>query len=243
MTLVPTLRVGTDWPEALRPLGAAERQYLGIPRGAWDAETDSVYFVYLGQANVARLRFAVTHSSFFGRPTHMQSLLVKTLVASCLIGLVTVGFAQNENKKKRGKGKNDPTAGLRKKLESAELGEELTAKVKKVLDEHGPKLQEAQAKVNAVLTAEQRKAQQEARKSATDAGRKRKAATEEGVAAMKLTDEQKTKWEAAEKEANAARVAMNKELSALLSDEQKEKLGLGDRGGKKNKNRKNKKNS
>jgi hypothetical protein len=166
----------------------------------------------------------------------MKPLLVKVLIASCLMGLVTISFAQNEAQRGKKKGKNDPISNLRTKVKEAELGEELTAKVNKVIDAHAKKVTDAQAKVDGVLTDDQRRAKRQAAKAAKDAGKSGKAAREEVAAAVKLTDEQQKKMDEAEKELNAARSEMNKEISALLTEEQREKLGLGGKkGGRKKK--------
>lgn len=159
----------------------------------------------------------------------MKPLVIKTLIVGCLMGLVTIGFAQNENKKKGGK-KADPTSKLRDKVAAAELGDELAAKVNKIIDEHAPKLKEAQAKVDAVLTDEQRRDRRAAQKAANEAGKKGKAAQEEINAAVKLTDEQQKKMDEAQKELNAVRAEMNKAINANLTDEQQQKLGT--KGGK-----------
>ncbi len=169
----------------------------------------------------------------------MKPLVIKTLIVGCLMGLVTIGFAQNEGNKNKKKGaKGDPTSGLRAKVKEAELGDELTAKVNKIIDEHAPKLKEAQAKVDAVLTDDQRRDRRAAQKAAKDAGKSRQEAAAEVNAAVKLTDEQKKKQDEAQKEMNAARGEMNKAINALLTDEQQEKLGtMGGKGnGKKKKN-------
>jgi hypothetical protein len=160
----------------------------------------------------------------------MKPLLIKTLIVSCLMGLVAVGFAQQDKKKKAG---NDPTAKLRGKLESSDLGADLKEKVAKIIDASAGKLKELQAKVDATLTDEQRAAKKAAQKAAKDAGRKGKAIQEEAMAAMKLTDEQKKKYDEATAALNAATADMNKAIAALLSDEQAQSLGV--KGKKKNK--------
>jgi len=161
----------------------------------------------------------------------MKPLLIKTLIVSCLMGLVAVGFAQNENKTK--KNATDPTKKLRTKVQESDLGADLKEKVVKIIDEHAGKLKELAAKVEDGLTAEQKAARNAAVKAAQDAGRKGKAAQEEGVAAMKLTDEQKKKMDEAQKALDAARGEMNKAIAAIVSDEQAQALGVK---GKKKKN-------
>jgi hypothetical protein len=161
----------------------------------------------------------------------MKPLLLKTLVVGCLMGLVAVGFAQNENKKK--KGGNDPTAKLRTKVQESDLGADLKEKVVKIIDEHAGKLKELQAKVDATLTEEQRAAKKQAAKAAKDAGRKGKAAQDEAFAAMKLTDDQKKKYDEANSALNAATAEMNKAVAAVVSEEQAQALGVKGKGKKK----------
>ena len=164
----------------------------------------------------------------------MKPLLLKTLVVGCLMALVAVGFAQKENKKGNAKG---PTTELRNKLASADLGADLTEKVKKIIDENEPKLKELQGKVDAVLTDEQKTARRDAQKAARQAGKKGKEAQDEVNAALKLTAEQQKKMDEAQKELGAARGEMNKAIAALLTDEQQQKLGVKAKGkGKKKKN-------
>jgi len=160
----------------------------------------------------------------------MKPLLLKTLIVSCLMGLVAVGFAQQDKKKGA---KNDPTSKLRDKLASSDIGADLKEKIVKIIDENAGKLKELSAKVEAVLTDEQKTARNAARKAAKDAGKKNKEAETEVTAAMKLTDEQKKKMHEAEKALDAARADMNKAIAALVTDEQAQSLGVK---GKKKKN-------
>jgi Skp family chaperone for outer membrane proteins len=153
----------------------------------------------------------------------MKPLLVKTLIVGCLMGLVSIGFAQNEKKKKGGG--NDPTAQLRKKLSDSDLGADLKEKIGKIIDENAGKLKELQAKVDSILTDDQKAARKAAQKAAKDAGKKGKQAAEDVAAALKLTDEQKKKMDEATAALNTARTEMNKAINALLTDEQIQKLG------------------
>jgi hypothetical protein len=161
----------------------------------------------------------------------MKPLLIKTLIVSCLMGLVAVGFAQQDKKKKGG---NDPTAKLRKSVADSDLGADLKEKVVKVIDEHAGKLKELQGKVDATLTDDQRAAKKAAQKAAKDAGKKGKQAQDEAFAAMKLTDDQKKKYDEANSALQAATGEMNKAVAALLTDDQARDLGVK---GKKKKNK------
>jgi hypothetical protein len=166
----------------------------------------------------------------------MKPFLSKLVIAGSLLAIVAVAFAAEENKterKKRKKG-NDPTAALRAKVESADLGPDLKEKALKIIDEHAPEIAEARAKAAAVLTDDQKKAQKAAQKAARDAGKRGKEAQAEINAALNLSAEQKTKLEEAQKAAADAQGKLNKALAEILNDEQKEKLGI--KGGKRKKN-------
>jgi len=163
----------------------------------------------------------------------MKSLLSKVLVAGCVLSIVAVLIAVPDSQGQEKKKKKDASAGIKKKLDDAELGADLLEKCKKVVDEHAPKIAEAQAKVDEILTDEQKKARNAAQKAAKDAGKKGKEAAAEVEAALKLTDEQKGKMEEAQKALTAATNARNEALGALLTDEQKAKVGIK---GKKKKN-------
>ena len=164
----------------------------------------------------------------------MKSFLSKMLVAGCVLALVAIiaGAPDSQGQEKKKK-KGDPATAMKKKLDDAELPADVLEKAKKVVDEHAPKIAEAQAKVDSILTDEQKKARNAAQKAAKDAGKKGKEAQADVEAALKLTDEQKTKMEEAQKELNAATGARNEALGALLTDEQKAKVGIK---GKKKKN-------
>jgi hypothetical protein len=155
----------------------------------------------------------------------MNSLLARTFLVGCLVAVVSIAYAAEEKKPAR-KGGGGKTAGVLKKLEGAGLPADVLEKVKKVVEEHAPKVAEAQAKLNSILTDEQKKARDEAQKAAKAAGKDRKAAQADVEAALKLTDEQKKGLEEAQRAAQTAQTDFNKAISALLTDEQKEKAGL-----------------
>ena len=144
------------------------------------------------------------------------------LLALALVGM-TLNIAAAQAKKQR---KNDPAAQMKKRLAAAELPADVLKKCNDIIDEQGKKLSEAQAKVDAVLTAEQRQAQATAQKAAKQAGKKKKEAQAEVDAAAKLTDEQKTKLAAAQKELTAAQSTLQTALrGALTAEQQQEVLG------------------
>jgi len=159
----------------------------------------------------------------------MKSFFAKCAVALALFGAIAFAWqaeAQNQNKKKGG---GDPTAAMAKKLESVELTDEQKTKLKAINDEHGPKLKDAQAKVDKILTPEQIKARREAQQAAKAAGKKGKEAQDSVTEALKLTDEQKKTMADADKELKSAQSAYQTAVAGILTAEQKEKAKIGGR--------------
>jgi len=153
----------------------------------------------------------------------MNASLSRILLACLLLSLCfSPAFAAG----KKNKGQKDPTAAIKKKLAAADLPADALAKANKVVDDDAPQLKAAQAKVDAVLTKDQVKARREAQKNAKTSGKKRKEAQAEVAAALKLTDEQKSKLSAAESELKAAQAALMKDLRGVLSADQLDKAGL-----------------
>jgi hypothetical protein len=146
------------------------------------------------------------------------------IAVTCLLAGLCVSPALAAGKKKRDR--NDPAARIKKKLAAAELPADALTKANKVVDENAPKLKEAQAKLDAVLTAEHKQARRQAQKDAKTAGKKRKEAAADAQAAMKLTDEQKSKLASAESEVKAAQAAVLRDLRGVLSQEQLAKAGF-----------------
>src|SRR5262249_11016377 len=125
------------------------------------------------------------------------------------------------------------TVGLQKKLQKAELPTDVREKASKVLAEYGPKLREAHSASEAVLTTEQKAARAAAQKAAKDSGKKRKDAAADVVAALKLTDEKKANYAAAEKDLHKVQSDLTTALRGVLNAEQQAAVGL------KNKKKKN----
>jgi Spy/CpxP family protein refolding chaperone len=98
------------------------------------------------------------------------------------------------------------------------------AKVAELQKEYGPKLREGFQKQQALLTDEQRKAQQEATKAARDAGKSEMEARAAGQAAVNLTDDQKAKRAELQKEMAPLVKEVREKVTALLTPEQQQKL-------------------
>jgi hypothetical protein len=145
------------------------------------------------------------------------------LVAVAVLAIAAPAFAGKKNKDK---GKHDPTASIKKKLAAADLPTDAREKVNKVLTDDSPKLKEAQAKIDAILTSEQKQAKRTAQKEARSNGTKGKNARASIDAAMKLTDEQKSKLSTAENDLKSAQAGLKKDLQSVLTSDQMAKLGL-----------------
>ncbi len=152
-----------------------------------------------------------------------MSILSRFLVA--ILAVCSIASVA-EAKAKKDKGRHDPTVAIKKKLDEASLPTDVLANAKKIVDEQAPKLKEAQAKVDGVLTAEQKAAKKTAAKDAKAAGKKRKEAQADVEAAMKLSTEQKTKLADAEKELKAAQSSLRSALGSVLTPDQLAKAGL-----------------
>jgi hypothetical protein len=107
--------------------------------------------------------------------------------------------------------------------EGLTLTAEQKAKLGEVCKDLGPKLMEAMKKVD-VLTPEQKKAEAEARKAAKEAGKTGKEASDAVAAAVKMTEEQKSKQAAGRKEMAALEKELREKVTAVLTAEQKEQL-------------------
>jgi hypothetical protein len=105
-----------------------------------------------------------------------------------------------------------------------QLTDEQKTKVDELKKEYGPKLDEIQTRIDAVMTPERKKTAEEAGKKAKDDGKKGKELQEAIAAALNLPAEDAAKL----KEAQADRGKLMKEIQgkkqALLTDDQKAQL-------------------
>jgi Spy/CpxP family protein refolding chaperone len=105
------------------------------------------------------------------------------------------------------------------------LTPEQQAKWAAVGKEYEPKFKSAWNKMENILTDDQKKARDEAVKTAYAAGKNGKDVWDAAEAAMKLTDEQKAKRSAAQKEVGSLYKEFGEKFRALLTPEQRAKLG------------------
>ena len=168
-------------------------------------------------------------------PKFRGSLLSLFVVAAVALSL---SAADKESKKEERKKKRQGQAAERlfQLPASIELTAEQQEKVDKLKNEYTPKLAEAQKKINAIVTADQRKAQQEAVKEARQSGKKNREAEEAGMAALKLSGEDRPKYEEARREMQQLQNQARAEIRALLTPEQQAELPRKGKGKGKKKN-------
>lgn len=144
------------------------------------------------------------------------------LVAALL--MTATANAQEKPKQRAAGAKRAANAQVFQLPKTITLTEEQQAKLKALQEEYSAKWAAALKKQNEILTPEQRTARAEANKANREAKKSGKEAQEAVMAALKLTDEQKAKWEAAQKEVAELRKEIEQKKRELLTPEQKEKL-------------------
>ncbi len=152
-----------------------------------------------------------------------------------VVSLAVVGnlWAGEEKSQKEGKHPRHPAMDRGdmvlppQMLKGLNLTDEQKTKVDALKKEYGAKFKDAWKKAGDIVTADQKKARDEALKAAKEAGKKGPDVRKDVEAAMKLTDEQKAKMADARKEAQSLRKEVREKFMALLTDEQKEQLKKG----------------
>ncbi|MBI5757327.1 MAG: hypothetical protein HZA46_02270 [Planctomycetales bacterium] len=149
---------------------------------------------------------------------------IPSLLLLSLVVCVTSVPAQQEKGKKKKDGTNQAAAAAFALLKDLDLTADQKEKLAALTKEYTPKLTELSEKVNGILTADQKKARQEAAKEAKDSGKKGKEAKASVDAAIKLTDEQKKQMAEVQPKLEALQKEVREKLIGLLTDEQKAKL-------------------
>jgi Spy/CpxP family protein refolding chaperone len=109
-------------------------------------------------------------------------------------------------------------------LKSLNLTDDQKAKVEALKKEYEPKFKEGRERTESILTADQKKAREEAVKTAKAAGKKGPEVWRDAHSAMKLTDDQKAKMADARKANQALRKEAREKLMTVLTPEQKEQI-------------------
>ncbi|MEM7012412.1 MAG: hypothetical protein AAF585_13115 [Verrucomicrobiota bacterium] len=146
-----------------------------------------------------------------------MKLITKFLIA-VLLSTGAVFAAEEAKPKKTNKAAPSLADRMMKRFDGIELEESQTAKIKELAAGAEAKLGDLRGK--AALTEEQRKAQRAAITAAKEAGKSPEEAKESVAAAVSLTEEQK----AAQVESKKIQSELNKAVTALLTDQQKEAI-------------------
>ncbi|MEN6559023.1 MAG: hypothetical protein ABFC54_12685 [Thermoguttaceae bacterium] len=148
----------------------------------------------------------------------LGSMLLALLVSLTVVGNLSAGEKKQRLERQHAAHRvADPVDAI---LRGVTLTDEQKAKINELKAEYGPKLLEAQQKMNGVLTAEQKKARNEAAKAARAAGKTPQETRKDIEAAVNLTDEQKE----TRKEFDSLRKEVQKKAMAILTPEQQEQL-------------------
>lgn len=159
--------------------------------------------------------------------------MLKTLnvLFALAVSLVVAGnlMAADKEKKPRPDGRHAqfsqfPMIERLANVKGLNLTDDQKTKLEALKKEYQPKNKEARAKLDSIVTDEQKKARDEAMKAAKAAGKKGREVFEAGRAAMKFTDEQKTKMQEAFKAMGELRKEINGKVMNVLTPEQKDLL-------------------
>ncbi len=147
--------------------------------------------------------------------------IVKAMCLGLIVAITTSANAADGAKEAKGKkanGQANPVFAIPKEIT---LTAEQQAKVDEIKKEQGPKVAELTAKVDAVLTAEQKSARKVANAKNKADGKKGKEAKAAVDEAMKLTDDQKKQQSELQPELTKLQQSIKEQINGLLTDEQK----------------------
>lgn len=128
----------------------------------------------------------------------------------------------NDNKKARAAG--SANSFIMKAFKSVEMTDEQKKKAQAILAKYDGEMKDARKAVSSVLSKEENKAKNDARKEAVKAGLKGKEMTDAVEKAMGLSEEKMAKYVEALKKPAAVTKKVKDEIMALLTDEQKAKM-------------------
>ncbi|HUQ71333.1 MAG TPA: hypothetical protein VM165_17525 [Planctomycetaceae bacterium] len=152
--------------------------------------------------------------------------MTRGIVLGLAAGLIAMTALSADAQDKKGKKNAAAGAGS----QAFQLPKEVTltaeqqAKLDALKKEHGPKLAELQKKVDDLLSPEQIQARKDAVAKAKTEKLEGKSRREAIESALKLTPEQKAKWDAANKDLQAKTTEVRGKIAEFLTDEQKEKV-------------------
>lgn len=157
--------------------------------------------------------------------------MLKIRLMSCvalMLCFATVAVAQEDakkgNDKKKARAAGSANSFIMRAFKSVEMTDEQKKKAEAILAKHDGEMKDARKAVSAVLSKEENKAKNDARKKAAKAGLKGKEMTDAVEKAMGLSEEKMAKYVEALKKPAAVTKKVKDEIMALLTDEQKAKM-------------------
>ncbi|MDB4380855.1 hypothetical protein N9Z70_05645 [Mariniblastus sp.] len=157
--------------------------------------------------------------------------MLKLRLMSCvalLLCFATVAVAQDDAKKgkdkKKARAAGSANSYIMKAFKSVEMTDEQKKKAEAVLAKYDGEMKDARKAVVSVLSKDENKAKNEARKEAAKAGLKGKEMTEAVEKAMGLSEDKMAKYREALKKPAAVTKKVKDEIMALLTDDQKAKM-------------------
>jgi Spy/CpxP family protein refolding chaperone len=148
-------------------------------------------------------------------------VLLAVVMAFVVVGSLWAAEGKADGQAKGKKGHKPAFAEVvsEKMLKDVTLTADQKTKIDALKTEYEPKVKDAFKKMD-VLTPEQKKARNEAVKAAKAAGKPRPEVWKEAEKVVKLTDDQKTKRDAAAKEMKSLRKEISGKVLAVLTPEQ-----------------------
>lgn len=140
--------------------------------------------------------------------------------------LIALPAMAQEKKRGEGKGRGPRGGGegMMRMFDGLDLTAEQKEKIQEIRKQFEGKVADARKKQDEILTPEQKKAREEAGKKAREEGKSRMESFRAMMEAVKLTDEQKEKLEAARKAVGDLEKEQREKVMNVLTEEQKEKF-------------------
>jgi hypothetical protein len=156
----------------------------------------------------------------------METTMIRglTCLATALVLLGTCTTHAQDAKKAKKRDTAGANAQVFQLPKDIELNAEQKAKLDELKKEHGPQIAELQAKLNEILSPEQRQARKDAAAKNTEEKLKGKEAQQRVLQALKLTPEQQEKWDKTQKEVNDLNAKVKEKIGGFLTDEQRAKV-------------------
>lgn len=154
--------------------------------------------------------------------TAVRTLLTLAL-AACIVSPLAAAEDQAKKKENRRAAKKRTVQAVRVPR-TVQLTDEQKTEVAAINKEYGPKLQELRAKLDGLLSDEQKQARRQVTRANREAKLKRKAAKQAIDEALKLTDEQKKQMAEVQAQVSTLRKEAREKFVALLTPQQKEQM-------------------